>query len=195
MAVADYFQLNGNTYLVYADRYTGWVSICKCREANAETLKRELRTVFGIYGAPEELATDGGQPLASYNIQRFLCDWGVRWRQSSAYYAQSNGRAELAVKTAKRILHENTTANGDINTDHVARALLQYRNTPLQLLNVSPAHLLYGRTLRDHMPSISDALRIRPEWQLLAEERERALRKRHLLNIERYNEHVKPCRT
>ena len=83
MAVADYFQLNGNTYLAYADRYTGWVSICKFREANAETLKRELRTVFGIYGAPEELGTDGGQPFASYDVQRFLCDWGVGWRQST----------------------------------------------------------------------------------------------------------------
>jgi len=191
LAVADYFCLNGHTYLAYADRYTGWVSICRFREATAETLKQELRTMFGIYGAPEELATDGGQPFASHNIQRFLRDWGVRWRQSSSYYPQSNGRAELAVKTAKRILQENTSANGDIHTDRVARALLQYRNTPLQLLNVSPAHLLYGRTLRDHMPSISDALRIRPEWQLLAEERERALAKRHLLTIERYNEHVK----
>ena len=103
----------------------------------------------------------------------------------------SNGRAELAVKTAKRILQENTTTNGDVHIGRVARALLQYRNTPLQLLNVSLAHPLYGRTLSDHMPSLSDALRIRPEWQLLAEDRERALVKHHLLNIERYNEHVK----
>ena len=144
-----------------------------------------------MYGAPTELATDGGQPFPSHDIQQFLCNWGVKWRQSSAYYPQSNGRAELAVKTAKRILQNNTASNGDLNTDNVARALLQYRNTPIQQLNVSPAQLLYGRTLRDHLPSMSDALRIRPEWHHLAEDRERALAKRHLTNIERYNEHTK----
>ena len=38
---------------------------------------------------------------------------------------------------------------------------------------------------------MSDALCIRPEWHHLAEDRERALAKRHLTNIERYNEHTK----
>ena len=191
--VADYFSLKGRTFLVYADRYTGWVTVARCNtnELNADHLKRELRTLFGMFGAPEELATDGGQPFASYCIQQFLDDWGVKWRQSSAYYPQSNGRAELAVKTAKRILYDNTKPNGDLNTDKVARALLQYRNTPIQDLNISPAQLLYGRTLRDHLPSMSEALRIRPEWSRLAEDRERALAKRHIMNMERYDEHTK----
>ena len=193
LTVADYFMLKGVTYLVYADLYSGWVTIARCREheANAKNLKRELRTLFCMYGAPTELATDGGQPFPSHDIQQFLCNWGVKWRQSSAYYTQSNGRAELAVKTAKRILQNNTSTTGDLNTDNVARALLQYRNTPIQQLNVSPAELLYGRTLRDHLTSMPDALCIRPEWHRLAEDRERALAKRHLTNIERYNEHTK----
>ena len=97
-----------------------------------------------MYGAPTELATDGGQPFPSHDIRQFLRNWGVKWRQSSAYYPQSNGRAELAVKMAKRILQNNTSSTGDLNTDNVARALLQYRNTPIQQLNVSPAQLLYG---------------------------------------------------
>ena len=143
-----------------------------------------------MYGALTELATDGGQPFPSHDIQQFLCNWGVKWRQSSAFYPQSNGRAELAVKTAKRIL-QNTSSNGDLNTDNVVRALLQYRNTPIQQLNVSPAQLLYGCTLRDHLPLMSDALCIHAEWHRLEEDRERALAKRHLTNIERYNEHTK----
>lgn len=193
LVVADYFTLKGVVYLVYADRYTGWVTVAKCSPhgADSSNLKRELRSLFCVYGAPRELATDGGQPFASHSIQNFLQDWGVHWRLSSAYYPQSNGRAELAVKTTKRILQENTAPNGDIRTDHAARALLQYHNTPLADLNTSPAQLLYGRVLRDHLPSIPDALRIRPEWQLLAEDREKALAKRHLRDMERYNEHTR----
>ena len=61
----------------------------------------------------------------------------MKWRVSSAYNPQSNGRAELAVKTAKRLLRENISLSGDLNTDSTARALLQYRNTPLQDLGVA----------------------------------------------------------
>ena len=71
------------------------------------------------------------------------------------------------------------------------RALLQYRNTQLQDVGASPAQLLYGRRLRDHMPSFADALKMRPEWIQLAEDRERALAKRHLRSIESYNHNTR----
>ena len=104
--VADYFTLHGHDYLVYADRYTGWVTVSKAPTSGntATALTRELRTAFSLYGAPMELATDGGPQFASHTTQQFLRNWGVKWRVSSAYNPQSNGRAELAVKTAKRLL-------------------------------------------------------------------------------------------
>ena len=65
-------------------------------------------------------------------MKEWLKKWGVKIRQSSAYYPQSNGRAEAGVKSLKRLLMSNTGTNGTINTDAVAHALLQYRNTPLR---------------------------------------------------------------
>ena len=191
--VADYFQLGGIKYLVYADRYTGWIVVAKIAkgEADSTALKRHLRILFSTYGIPSELSTDGGPPFTSFEVKCFLDDWGVYSRLSSAYYAQSNGRAELAVKTTKRILYENVGANGDLNTDKVSRALLQYRNTPLRDIALSPSQLLYGRNLRDFLPSFSEAHKIRPEWLMVAEDRERALAKRNIMNMERYNEHTR----
>ena len=92
---------------------------------------------------------------------------------------------------ARRILLDNIGSYGSLDNDKVARALLQFRNTPLQDIGLSPAQLLYGRTLRDSLPTLEEAQRIRPEWRLLAEEREQALAKRHIRNIEHYDEHVK----
>ncbi len=97
--VTDFFSLYGNSYLIYADRYTGWVAVILCQkgECNASTLIKHMRTLFHVYGVPAEVAADGGPPFPSYELQTFLKTWGVQYRQSSAYYAQSNGRAELAV--------------------------------------------------------------------------------------------------
>ena len=56
---------------------------------------------------------------------------------------------------------------------------------------MSPAQLLYGRTLRDHIPNLPGLLQIRKEWIILAEDRERALANRHLQAIEYYNEYTR----
>ena len=46
----------------------------------------------------------------------------------------------------------NTEPKGTINTDKIAKALLQHRNTPLRGVNKSPAQLALGRDLRDSLP-------------------------------------------
>jgi len=65
---------------------------------------------FARWGVPEGISTDGGTNLTSYEVCKFLNKWGVVMRISSAQYAQSNGRAEAAVKSAKRLLRANTGA-------------------------------------------------------------------------------------
>ena len=189
--VADYFALEGFRYFLYADRYSAWISVVKIRptEGNSKFLKSVLSKLFAVYGVPEEFSSDGGSPFNSHDHATFLRKWGVNIRGSAAYYPQSNGRAELAVKTAKKILLGNCEPNGDIDNDRVARALLTYRNTPLQGIGLSPAQILYGRNLKDCMPSLKEALTVRPEWRIAADEREKALRKRHVKCMETYNEH------
>ena len=77
--VADYFNLSGIIYLVDADRYTGWVVIFKSipGEADATSIKKHLCMLFGVYGAPRELTSDGGPPFFSYELQTFLQICGV----------------------------------------------------------------------------------------------------------------------
>ena len=112
-------------------------------------LSRHYWDIFQSYGAPEELSSDGGPPFTSLPFPQFLQDWAVKHRLSSAAYPQSNGRAELAVKLAKRIISGDTVAQGSLDNDRVARAILQYRNTPIQNIRLSPAQLLLHRWLCD----------------------------------------------
>ena len=55
--------------------------------------------------------------------------WGIKHRQSSAYNPQSNGRAEVGVKSMKRLLMKSTDADGNLDTDAVMRGMLQICNT------------------------------------------------------------------
>ena len=192
LVAVDFADIQGRHYLVYADRYTGWVEITLMSSGKAKTICDTLRSWFGTYGAPEEISSDGGPPFDSLEYNTFLRNWGVKKRTSSAYYAQSNGRAELAVKTAKRILADNTDSGGHLNHDRAARALLTHRNTPVQDLNMSPAMMLYGRVIRDHLPVLRDKYQIRPQWKEIAELRETALARRHMRNKQYYNEHSRP---
>ena len=109
----------------------------------------------------------------------FLGRWEIKRRQSSAHYPQSNGRAEVAVKTARRILLGNINpVTGKLDTEKAARAFLAYRNTPCQDTGLSPAMSLFGRPLKDHLPR--EALALRPEWGAVLDAREVAFVKRHL---------------
>ena len=65
-----------------------------------------------------ECSTDGGQPFTSTAFQGFLHTWGVKHRRSSVAYPQSNGRAELAVKTAKGIVNGRHTTLAPHSNSH-----------------------------------------------------------------------------
>ena len=139
--------------MVAGDRLSGWVEVFGSTsgtdQAGAAGLIRHLRCLFGTFGVPEEIASDGGPEFTAESTQKFLSTWGVRHRVSSAYFPQSNGRAEVAVKTAKRLLSSNIGPTGDLDHDQFLRAMLQLRNTPDPDCNISPAQIVFGRPLPD----------------------------------------------
>ena len=167
-----------------ADRFSGWPTVLFCGGSTASSTKLidTMKTYFSTYGIPEELASDGGKTFVSYETQQFLSNYGVHHRVSSVAYPHSNQRAELAVKSMKRLLRENVGGDGKLNTDSFQRAVMQYRNTPDRDTERSPAQVIFGRQLRDFLPAPLTRYKPQPQWLLLQEDRERALRKRALMN-------------
>ena len=106
------------------------------------------------FGVPVEVSSDGGPEFDSAETSAFFNRWGIHHRLSSVSFPSSNGRAELAVKTAKRLLMDNVSANGKLDNDGIVRALLTYRNTPDPVCKLSPAEILLRRPLRDTLPII-----------------------------------------
>ena len=123
----------------------------------------------------------------------FICR-GISHRLSSAYHPQSNGRAEVAVKSAKRLLRSNTGSSGTLDTDRFLRAMMQLRNTPDPDCNLSPAAIVFGRPIRDAFAFINRLEKfsnknIRPIWREAWQRKEEALRERFHRTAEKLNEH------
>lgn len=85
----------------------------------------------------------------------------------------------------KRLIRENTNSDGSLNNDSVLRAVMQYRNTPDRDTNFSPAQVIFGRNLRDFLPSPQTRYKVQRDWIMLAEDREKALAKRAVSNMEK----------
>ena len=149
-----------------------------------------LRNLFTTYGIPEELASDGGPEFISTATQKFLSAWGVHHRLSSVAFPHSNCRAEIGVKTAKRMIADNTGPNGELDTDKFQRALLQYRNTPDKDTKLSPSQCLFGRPTRDFLPILPGKYCPNRTWRESLRTRETALMCRHAKAAERWSEHT-----
>ena len=105
----------------------------------------------------------------------------MRHRLSSAHNPQSNGKAESAVKIAKRLLRDHTLPNGSINTNAFMIAIMGIRNTPDPLSGLSPAQVIYGRNLPDAFrfkEEIFKDAKVRETWRNAWRYKEKANRHR-----------------
>ena len=195
---ADYFDFAGHHYLVVGDRLSGWVELYSTpigsSTSGAAGLVMCLRAFFSTFGVPMELSSDGGPEFTAGQTMDFLKRWGVRQRVSSAYFPQSNGRAEVAVKSAKRLLRSNVGPSGSLNSDSFMRAILQLRNTPDPDCLMSPAQIVFGRQLRSAL-AFSGRLdkysnpSVRPEWRQAWKLKEDALKARFVRTSSMLNQH------
>lgn len=193
MICGDFFSYKGNAYLVIVDRFSNWPIIEKASEGS-KGLINCLRKTFSIYGIPDEFASDGGLEFTSHATQSFLRDWGVHHRISSVGFPHSNCRAEIAVKTAKRMISENTDNRGNLEVDTFRRAILTYRNTPDPESGLSPAQCIFGRPIKDFIPVSKGRYNPHPAWTNMLNKREEALQNRSIRMNEVWTEHTKALR-
>ena len=136
------------------------------------------------------MSSDGGTQFTSKETKEFMENYGIRSRISSVANPHSNCRAEIGVKTMKRLLADNTGSGGSLDNDKVLRAILQYRNTPDPETGMSPAEVIFGRQIRDFTPVLPGKYKPRDEWLSIMQSREKLLSRRHVRDHERWSEHT-----
>ena len=96
----------------------------------------------------------------------------MKHRVSSAYIPHGNTRAEVGVKSMKRLIRNNLGPGGSLDTDRFSQAIMEYRNTPDRDTGCSPAQVVFSRTIRDFIPMVSGSNAPSSEWILTKEQQE-----------------------
>ena len=100
------------------------------------------------------LITDNGPQFSSYQFQCFTQEYQFNHRTSSPYHPQSNGMAEKAVQTVKRLMTKAAHNGSDLQL-----ALLEYRNTPWSDTIGPPVQRLMGRRTKTLVPTTGSLLK------------------------------------
>ena len=102
------------------------------------------------------------------------------------------GRAEVTVKSTKRLLWANIGLGGSLNNDRFLQAILQHMNTPDPVCHVSPAEVLFGKPIRDKLSFASELTKFcnfsyRRNWRKAWARKEKAIRLRNEKSTVRLN--------
>ncbi|XP_074655641.1 uncharacterized protein LOC141909154 [Tubulanus polymorphus] len=151
----DLFNLKGEVYLITVDYFSNFWEVDRLVKSTKSTpVIAKLKAHFARYGIPDIIISDNGPQFASKEFRKFMIDWDIRHRPLNPYDSKSNGQAESAVKTAKRLLKKAYEAKRDPYL-----AILDFRNTPTQGLNVSPVQRFMNRRTKTMMPTTANLLR------------------------------------
>ena len=162
------------------DYHSNFLEVDHLKDTSSHTVIRKLKAHFARYGSPTQVVSDNGPQFTAAAFQQFAKEWDFEHVCSSPGNSKANGKAESAVKTAKRIMTKSNTVQSDPYL-----ALLDHRNTPSQGLNTSPAQRLMNRRTRTLLPTKSSLLEPR-----VVNEHE-SMKKRAKQQAENYNKTAK----
>ena len=151
---ADLFELNGKSYLVTMENFSDFFELDHLRSKSSVYVIKKLKGHFATHGIPEQLVNDNDQQFVSRDFLKFSKEWDFEHRNSSPHHSQSNGKAESAVKQAKKILLKCSKTGSD-----AFFALLDQRNTPPASMQISPSQRLFSRRTRSLLPMTTASLK------------------------------------
>ncbi|XP_031571389.1 uncharacterized protein K02A2.6-like [Actinia tenebrosa] len=141
---SDIFYFEGHNYILTVDYYSKYIEVTKLTDVTTSQTIEALKAHFAAHGIPEKLITDNGTQYSSSQFTQFAKEYGFEHVTSSPRYPSSNGEAEAAVNTVKRMWTKCKDKQ---------LALLNYRATPLPGIELSPSQLLMSRRLRTTLPT------------------------------------------
>ena len=128
--------------------FSHFFEIDRLYDLKVSTVIRKLKTHMAWYGIPNEVVSDSCSQYTSREFKNFAKEYSFNHVTTRPYHHQSNGKAESAVKKAKKILRKTAASKSDPYL-----ALLAHHNTPQEGFSTSPDQHLLSRRTKTNPPS------------------------------------------
>lgn len=162
--------LTGKRYVVVAvDLFTKWVEARALTDADAQSIASFVHEeIICRHGIPRMLTSDQGTEFINELVSLLTRRFGIKHIRTTPYHPQANGQTERTNQTLKNLLAK-LSADEIGRWDHyLPNALFVTRTTLQASVKSTPAELLYGRQLRDNLPSLDgEPYDIEPEDHLM----------------------------
>ena len=179
---ADLFEFRKQNYLLVVDYYSRYIEVRRLDSLAAAATIDKLKAIFCTHGVPEVMISDNGPQFGCREFGDFARQYGFQHITSSPRYPKSNGEAERAVGTVKRMWAK---------TDDPYMSLMIYRATPLEN-GFAPSELLMGRLLRTALPTLPGQHALQKDGGTVMD-KERQIKERTMRNYDnRHQAHQLP---
>ena len=149
---SNIFYFEVDSYLLIVDYTSQFPIIRKLSSMTGKAIAHHMQAIFAKNRWPNTMVTDNGPCYTSKEFQMLIKSMSVNHITSSPHYPQSNGLAEKFVGIIKNIFHK---AKEEGQSPY--RALMVYRNTPLNGNLQSPMQILQGRQAHTDLPLLNAA--------------------------------------
>ncbi|XP_058840279.1 uncharacterized protein K02A2.6-like [Topomyia yanbarensis] len=141
-----YYKGRARHFLVTVDHYSDYFEVDLLPDLTMHTMVDVCKRNFSRHGKPQRMLSDNGSNFVNKEMQQFAKEWDIEHVTSSPYHQQANGKAESAVKIAKKLIKKADDSKQDFWL-----MLLNWRNTPNKL-GSSPVSRLFSRSTRCEVP-------------------------------------------
>ena len=153
----DLFSIENIDYLVTVDYTSNFIEVDRLANTDSRAVVRKLKAHFArdmAYQTKWYWTMVHNSPVTHSNASHI--PWTFEHITSSPGHSQSNGMAESAVKTAKKIIRKASKAKSGVYL-----ALLDHRNKPTQGMWASPAQIMLSRRTKTLL--LTSALLLNPK--------------------------------
>lgn len=145
----------GQWLFVVVDYYSRFVEVTEMAKITASDTIRELSTIFGRFGIPCSMRADNGPQLSSEckELKQFCQELNIELINTTPYWPQANGEVERQNRSILKRLRIAQELGKDWRLE-LRKFLLAYHSTNHSITGRSPAELMFGRRIRNKLPSI-----------------------------------------
>ena len=152
MNAVDLAEYGKKSYLVHADRYSGYLWVYPLKGQTSSEVQTNLWRTFRMFGYPEKLQSDNGGQFSSDSFTTRCKNDGIVQVFISPLMSQSNGFIEKFVHITKNMIKKAK------NQEHLAEMVMDY-NQASNSSGLSPSQILMKTNVRTRLPMLKSAFR------------------------------------